>query len=250
MENLMTKIMLRTLLVVAALAIFMLPAHADQLFVCQSCTTAPGGNVIGGEGNFVTDTSGFNVGVSGGAAQDNPLIIIVAVYDGNGTPSISFGGNPSVPAASVGTYGLTSATGTLTAGQTAFEALGLSAGGSVSFGNLHDTDVLNGFVAPTSFSLYAFAVPTSLGGANNPITIDESGAAQGSFILAYDCKLGTGSSTGCATNGDRSQTVNTNVGLLDSTPPQVPEPSSLGLLGLGLLSLAVLTLRRPVANLI
>ena len=37
----------------------------------------------------------------------------------------------------------------------------------MSFGNLSDSDVANGFAAPTSFSLYAFEVPTSLGGANN-----------------------------------------------------------------------------------
>ena len=243
------KTMLKALLVIAALGFCMLPAHADQLFVCQSCTTPPGGNVVGGEGNFITDTSGFNVGVAGGAALDNPLIIIVAVYNDDGVPSISFGATPSEPAAPIGTYGLTKDTASLTSG-TVFEALGLSAGGSVSFGNLSDSDVANGFAAPTDFSLYAFEVPTSLGGANNPITIDESGAAQGSFILAYDCKAGTGSSEGCAKNGDRSQTVATNMGLIDSAPPQVPEPSSLGLLGLGLLGLMAFTIRRPAANLI
>lgn len=243
MENLMTKIMLKTFLVLAAFGLYMLPAHADQIFVCQSCSTAPGGDP-----NIITNTSSFNVGVAGGAAQDNPLLIVVAVYDGNGTPSISFGGTPSEPLATVGTYGLTANTGTLTSGD-AFAKLGLSSGGSESFVNFSGADTANGFAAPTSFSLYAFAVPTALSG--SVISIDESGAAQGSFILAYDCKAGTGSSTGCATQGDVSQTVFTNTGFVDNTPGvPTPEPSSLGLLGLGVLGLVAFTLRRPVANLI
>lgn len=244
MESLMTKTIFKTLLAVAALAFFVVPAHADQLFICQSCSTAPGGDP-----NIITNTSSFNVGVAGGAAQQNPLLIVVAVYDGNGTPSISFGATPSEPAATVGTYGLTANTGTLTSGD-AFAALGLSSGGSESFVNFSGADTANGFAAPTSFSLYAFQVPTALGA--TAITIDESGASQGSFILAYDCKAGTGSTTSaCATQGDVSQTVFTNTGFVDNTPGvPTPEPSSLGLLGLGVLGLVAFKVRRPLANLI
>lgn len=230
------KTALKVLVVIAALGFCMLPAHADQIFVCQSCTAPPGGDP-----NIITNSSSFNVGVAGSATLQDPLLIIVAVYDGNGVPSITF---PGATTATVGTYHLTATTATITTG-TVFEALGLSAGGSVSFGNLKDADVADGFAAPTSFTLYAFALPTNL--TSTPITIGESGAALGSFILAYDCKNGTGSSSGCAKNGDRAQTVATNMGILDGH--RVPEPTSLGLLGLGLLSLALFTIRRPATNL-
>jgi hypothetical protein len=242
----MAKIMLKTFLVLAVLGLYMLPAHADQIYICQSCTAPPGGDP-----NVISNTGAFNVGVAGSATLESPLLVIVAVYDGNGTPSISFGG---VTAAPVGTYGLKANTGTLTSAKggknTAFSVLGLSAGGSDSFTNFSGADTTAGLAAPTSFKLYAFALPTELSG--GPITIDESGAAAGSFIVAYDCKDGTATSTGCKKQGDVAQTVFTNTGFLKGTsgpPPTVPESSSLGLLGLGLLSLAVFTLRRPAVTL-
>ena len=231
------KTMLKVLVFVAALGFCMLPAHADQIFVCQSCTAPPGGDP-----NIISNTSSFDIGVAGGAAQDNPLLIIVAVYNGNGVPSIT-----GASTATLGTYGLAHTTATLTSG-TAFAALGLSAGGSDSFVNFTAGDIADGFAAPTSFKLYAFSLPVALG--SSVISVSESGAALGSYILAYDCKAGTGSSTGCAKNGDRSQTVFTNTGIVDGHGTGVPEPGTFGLLGLGLLSLAVFTIRRPAANLI
>lgn len=213
-----------------------------QIFIQQS-----GSSPAGGDPNIITNTGAFVVGVAGSSTLQNPLLVIVGVYDGLGSPSISFSGCtiPSAcAAATVGTYGLTANHGTYTAlsSGSAFDQLGLSSGGSESFVNWSGADVANGFAAPTSFSLFAFAVPTNL--TSSPITIDESGAANGSFIIAYGCEDGTGSSNGCATPGNIGQTVFTNTGLVDAPPPpRVPEPGTLLAFGAGLLGLVFLRRR-------
>lgn len=217
-----------------------------QIFVQQSGTSP-----AGGDPNVISNTGSFVVGVAGSHTLQNPLLVIVGVYNGSGTPSISFSGcaTPSAcPAATVGTYGLTGTSATFTSSSTgsAFDQFGLASGGSESFGNWSGADVADGFAAPTSFTLYAFALDTSLAG--TPISIDENGAANGSFIIAYDCEVGTGSSSGCATNGDIGQTVFTNTGLIDA-PPSAPEPASMALLGFAVLGFAAIGVfgRRKIA---
>jgi hypothetical protein len=169
----------------------------------------------------------------------NPLLVGVALENGVGTASISFGAVSQEPLATVGTYGLgTNTVASFTSGDV-FDALGLSqGGGSVSFTNLQTEDALNGFGTPTSFRLEVFAVPTSLT-SGSPIRIDTT-AGPGSFIFAFDCLAGTGSSAGCATHGDVAQTVNTNIGLI----ALVPEPASLAIFGAALAGLGSLG-RRP-----
>jgi hypothetical protein len=233
------KLVMLTLLV--GLGLIALPAFGAQLCVQQSGTSCNGG-----EPNVISNPSSFTVfTASGSFVGMNPVLIIVAEYNGIGTPTVSFGANPSVPLATVGTYGLTTNefvnfnAGT---GGTAFSNLGLSAGGSESFGNLSGQDTKEGFAAPTSYTLFVFAVPSTV--SNPGITIDATGQA-GSLILAYDCDTGGTDTAGCGGNGNILETVNTNNGILK--PPSVPEPGTLGLLGLGLLGASALLRRKSKA---
>lgn len=220
--------------VVLTLALASTNASASAQVFVQNSGTSP----AGGDPNIITNNAQFVVGVAGGnfTLQD-PLLIIVGVFDGNGTPCISFGNINCEGAATIGTYGLDHKTASMGSGQDAYVQLGLTEPGSgqasESFVNWSGADVAHGFGTPTGFELYAFAINTQLM-SGYPITIDESGAAAGSFIIGFDCRNDTGSSSGCTHPGDVAATPFTNSGLLEHGPPRVPEPASLALLGSGL----------------
>jgi hypothetical protein len=204
--------------VISALTLLSSPANAAQIFVQQSGTSA-----AGVDPNLIANSGAFVVGAAGSHTYQNPLLIIVGAYDGMGTPSISFSGCPvsGCPLATTGTYGLSENTGTLVSNEGVYTELNLNAQSSDQFDNWAcgkngcpgtGGDVGLGLAEPTTFSLYVFAVPTSL---TSSITIDESGAARGSYIIAYSCEE-TG--TGACPNGKDGSTPYTNAGLVAPAP--------------------------------
>lgn len=221
------------------------------------------GPAAGGDPNLITNTGTFYINAQGSHVSSDPVLIIVGVFDGTSstsTPTISYGPGDTLTAslATVGTYGLTANKTTFLPGgngntASAYAALGLADGGSETFGNWAcggngcpgtGGDASLG-LTPTSFELFAFAVPINLSGS---YALDESGAPNGSYIIAYSCengKEGSGTPPGACTggNGNIASTPYTNAGFLDAPPTDAPEASAVTLTSLVLLAFGALVFR-------
>jgi hypothetical protein len=217
------------------------PVLADQIVVCQSCTSAPGGDP-----NLITNSSSFNMFLSGSTATSlAPTLIVIAEYNGGPQPTVTVGAI-SLSLATPGNWGLTQ---NIFVGfnslnspppDTAFSEMGLSAGGSLNFGNLRDNVAAEGIAAPSSFTLYAFQYNGGL--SHTPILVGTN-AENGSYVFGYGCSESPMNGT-CNPPGSISQTVMTNGGLIK----RVPEPGSLLLLGSGLAGIGLLQWKRRKAG--
>ena len=223
-----------------------LPAFADQIFVCQSCTTPPGGDP-----NFITDFSNFDVGLAGaGHMTQNAVLVIVGVYNGTSAtlaPTLTVNTIAYAPGG-LGDWGETADQFMMTAGQDAYVDLGfddINGGHSETFDNWNLGEAEAGLAAATSFELFAYDVSTTLTG-NNSVAMSLSNIPQGSFVIAFSCSPnGPDSESGqpCL-HGDLGSTPFTNAGLVTGHISLVPEPGTLVMLGSALLGLIPLIRRK------
>jgi hypothetical protein len=212
-----------------------IPAFGSQMFVCQSCSTPPGGDP-----NFITNPGLFDMGVAGGGnTTQTGILVIVGVYDGTSTtaaPTLTYDGTHFSPSG-LGLWGETADKASLGVGQDAYVQLGfheINGGHSESFSNWNLGEVKAGIAPATSFELFAYDIPTSIAG-NSAIQLGIAGIDKGSFVLGFSCKSDVAAAVICP-DGKIESTPFTNAGLIITTST-VPEPGTIMLLGSGLLGL-------------
>jgi hypothetical protein len=247
-ENRMYRKLIFASIFVAFLALMAAPVFADttadpHISICQVCPA-------GTDPNLITNTSSFQIGWDGNHASVGPMLIIVGTYNNGAAPTVTFGANSYTPGTNGGTapplFGWTGvqdvsfsvANGT----NSAYAALGIApegGGSSEQFLAWTGGQTANGITAATSFGLYVYEIPNVTLPANNTfISMDLEGATTGSYVLAYACE---GTENPCS-SGDLGSVPFTTAGLVDTVT--APEPSSLMLLGTGLIGLLGLARRR------
>jgi hypothetical protein len=177
---------------------------------------------------------------SGGAPDLTSFYLILGAANdtasGTALSGSSVGSGTLYPGASSVSVGSPTFQGLMTSGQEAYSVAGFSSpNSSNSFTNWSAWDAAILGITATNFGIYTYVIDTSTFGAHDTIDIALSNIPSGTFAIAF----GTDSS------GSLYGTPFTEAGL--ETHRKVPEPATLGLLGLGLLGIVVMQRRKVIA---
>jgi PEP-CTERM motif-containing protein len=203
----------------------------------------PGCPAFNGEA-IVIPSATVNLFENGGAADTfATLFLLVGVPNGGSAPSITS------PAAYSPTQVGTNLSTSTVAGNTGYLDIGLPGNGSQNLGsNWAVWDAAFGVTA-TSFNIFEYNLSgTTLTNANpTTFTFGGTGLQTGSFVYAFGC-LVTGAPGSCPQK-DTFSTPFTETGIVTggASPPPVPEPASMLLMGSGLLGLGGMLRRRKKA---